>query len=174
MSLRPFKILYTGIWGSGYMKRADNFIRVNIKDITLVVHIDNTFVLTASTVYSDDFSLEPFSLNGQAKVVYESTGEIHEILLSKISYNHCTLEDQTTFSVSKKKCTCLPIPHGEAFFCFSSRLSPVSFTFWPERTVQSTLPNKPVEVDDLDDMSFDEIFEAFSAPETPVDAYWSS
>ena len=170
--LRPLKLLYTGVWASGYMKRKDTFSRVNIKNISLVVHTDDTFRLSAGTVYSDDNDLESFSLTGRANITYESTGEVDEILLSGISYKGSTLEEETIFSISRKKCTRLPIPNGEAFFCFSSRLPPVNVHFEPrdepEQPPIFDLIGDPLE-DDAE-MSFDDIFNApFDASDFDVD-----
>ena len=166
MSLRPMRVFYTGVWASGYMRQKDIFSRVSIKDITLVVHVDNTFNLTADTVYSGDNTIGPFSLTGKAQVLYESTGEVGEILLSEVSYKDCTLEHSTIFSVSRKKCTRLPIPCGEAFFCFSSRLPPIDFNF--QETPEPSA-SEAVEREDVEEMSFEDLFESFSAPDMPVD-----
>lgn len=163
MSLRPFKLLYTGVWASGYTKCKDTFSRVNIKNITLIVNTDNSFKLSAGIVVSEEESnLSPFALIGKANVIYENTGDISEILLSEISYNNATLEHDTIFSVSRKKCTRLPIPNGEAFFCFSSRLPPVNYSFKrPEKdTAVETFFGE-----DVEEMSFDEVFEAFNSPD---------
>lgn len=170
MSLRPLKLLYTGVWASGYMKRKDTFLRVNIKNISLVVHTDNSFRLSAGTVYSDDSNLEAFSLTGIANVTYQSTGEVDEILLSGISYKGCTLEEEKIFSISRRKCTRLPIPNGEAFFCFSSRLPPVNFHFEPRN--EPELPIFDILGDPLEEqgeMSFDDVFDAFDASDLEVD-----
>lgn len=160
-SLRPLKILYTGVWASGYMRGKSAFSRISIKDIDLIVDIDNRFVLRADTVEAEDRALAPFCLTGTAKVVYEDSGMIKEILLSSVSCGNVLLEDNT-FSISRTKCTRLPIPFGEAFFCFSSRIPKVQFDF-----LSAAVEGEAVEADDADlaDMSFDDIFDAF----TPID-----
>ena len=171
MSLRPLKLLYTGVWASGYMKHKDTFSRVNIKNISLVVHTDDTFRLSAGTVYSDDSNLEAFSLTGRANVTYESTGEVDEILLSGISYKGCRLEEETIFSINRKRCTRLPIPNGEAFFCFSSRLPPVNVHFEPRD--EPEVPIFDIIGDPLEDhaeMSFDDLFNTFDASDFEVDS----
>ena len=86
---------------------------------------------------------------------------IKEILLSSVSCGNVLLEDNT-FSISRTKCTRLPIPFGEAFFCFSSRIPKVQFDF-----LSAAVEGEAVEADDADlaDMSFDDIFDAF----TPID-----
>tara|TARA_B100000902_G_scaffold22504_1_gene27145 strand:- start:560 stop:1048 length:489 start_codon:yes stop_codon:yes gene_type:complete len=157
-SLRPLKILYTGVWASGYMRGKSAFSRISITDIDLIVDIDNRFVLRAQSVEAEDRTLAPFCLTGTAKVVYEDSGMVKEILLSSVSYDNVLLEDNT-FSVTRTKCTRLPIPYGEAFFCFSSRISKPQLDF-----LSFPMVDEKVE-DDLEEMSFDDIFDAF----TPID-----
>ena len=174
MSLRSVRVLYTGVWASGYMRGKDTFSRVSIKDISLVVHLDNTFNLTADTVYSEESVIDPFLLTGKAQVLYESNGDVGEILLSEVSYKNCTLEHSTIFSVNRKKCTRLPIPCGEAFFCFSSRLPPIDFNFQPETpSAAKALESEDIEdiedTEDIKEMSFEDLFESFSTPDMPVD-----
>jgi len=158
-SFRPLKVLYTGVWGSGYMRGKSAFSRISIKDIDLVVDIDNRFVLRAETVETEDRSLAPFCLTGTAEVVYEDSGMVKEILLSSVSYDNVLLEDNT-FSVTRTKCTRLPIPYGEAFFCFSSRIHKPQLDFLSLPVVDEEHADHQI-----DDMSFDDIFDAF----TPID-----
>lgn len=170
MSLRTVRVLYTGVWASGYMRRKDTFARVSIKDISLVVHLDNTFNLTADTVYSEESVVDPFLLTGKAQVLYESNGDVGEILLSEVSYKNCTLEHSTIFSVNRKKCTRLPIPYGEAFFCFSSRLPPIDFNFQSREEPHAVVHlNNSSDGEDIEEMSFEDLFDSFSSPDMPVD-----
>ena len=165
MSLRPFKLLYTGVWASGYTKCKDTFSRVSIKNISLIVHTDNSFRLSAGTVLSEDSNLSPFALTGKANILYEKTGDVSEIILSEITHDNATLEQETLFSISRKKCTRLPIPNGEAFFCFSSRLPPVDYSFEATAEDESEVEepaSPPFFGEEVEEMSFDEVFETLN------------
>lgn len=130
MSAQRFKFLYTGVWGSGYVKIRESFSRVSIKDITFTVDIDNRCQLMAKTIITEGNSaMDAFALFGKAQFLYEDNGRVREILVSDISCNGNMLEGDRIFTISQHHVTRLPIPFGEAFFCFSSKLPEMALNF---------------------------------------------
>jgi hypothetical protein len=157
--MKALKLLYTGVWASGYMKRKDAFLRVSIKGISLVVHTDNTFRLSAKEVMTEnDESVDSFTLTGNAQLLYEDTGDVSEVILSELTYQGRPAENATVFSISRRKCTRLPIPDGEAFFCFSSRLPHVSFE---SKRRELLFSDTDADMESMADMSFEDLFEDF-------------
>ena len=165
MALKPLKVLYTGVWASGYMKRAKDFLCVSIKNINLTVFVDDTFSLQVNNVIADDTILDPFNISGKAQVLYKSNGEISEILLSELYCKKELLDDSTIFSISKERCTRLPIPCGEAFFCFSSRLPELQCRRYEEELKSNEILFEELSPNPLDDFDFDEIFEDCLPPQ---------
>lgn len=168
MAMQPLKVLYTGVWGSGYVKVGDTFSRISISDILLVVFLDNKFKLTAKTVEAEHtFEVDSFSLTGNATVVRDCSGTVDEILLSHICCGSTRLGGRNTYSISRKACTCLPVPYGEAFFSFSSRLPPVEFDFKSGEPFAKEVSNRiPLTLTEPfvfadGEMSFDDLFEQF-------------
>ena len=157
--MKALKLLYTGVWASGYMKRKDAFLRVSIKGISLVVHTDNTFRLSAKDIVTEnDESVDSFALTGIAELLYEDTGNVSEVILSELSYQGRPADHATVFSISRRKCTRLPIPNGEAFFCFSSRLPHISFE---SKRRETLFCDTDADIEDMAELSFEELFEDF-------------
>ena len=177
MALRPLKLFYTGVWATGYRKIKDDFLRLTMKNINLSVFADNTFSLKVADVVSEGLTMSAFIMTGKADILYTSCGDVDEIVVYDISHDGAVLDNQHTFSISKKKCTRLPIPEGEAFFCFSSRLPapdaqalassvPVVDFQCFESFAESQSPEEfsydcPTPSRGLDDFQFDDLFESF-------------
>lgn len=130
MSAQRFKFLYTGVWGSGYIRVQETFSRVSIKNITFTVDTSNRFRLRAKTIITEDhYAMDAFCLQGNAQFLYEDNGRVREILVSNIACNGNMLECDRIFTISQHRVTRLPIPYGEAFFCFSSKLPEMALDF---------------------------------------------
>lgn len=166
MALRPLKLLYTGVWAAGYSKHKHDFLRLTMKNINLTVFTDNTFALKVLKVNSEGLTLAPFCISGKAQILYNPCGDVDEILISELSHDGNVIDDTQIYSISKTKCTRLPIPNGEAFFCFSSRLPSVDFRCF-ETVSETESPKEDFSYDDpmpsssLDEMDFDEVFDSF-------------
>ena len=165
MALRPLKLLYTGVWATGYVKKKSTFLRVKMKDINLSVYADDTFALKVLDVASEGLTLSAFSISGRAQILYTSSGDVDEILISDLYHNGAVLDKRQIFSINKNKCARLPIPEGEAFFCFSSRLPPaVDFSCY--ETVSDAVDadysyEDPTPASSIDEMDFDDVFGNF-------------
>lgn len=165
MALRPLKLLYTGVWATGYTKNKKDFLRLSMKNINLSVFADDSFSLKVLNVASEGLTLAPFCISGKAQILYKACGEVDEILISDLVHDGNVLDDKQIFSISKTKCTRLPIPSGEAFFCFSSRLPSVDFRCF-ERLSETESPSDdyyddPMPASSLDEMDFEEVFGSF-------------
>lgn len=178
MALRPLKLLYTGVWATGYRKIKADFLRLTMKNISLTVFSDNTFSLKVADVVSEGLTLSAFVINGKADILYTSCGDVDEIVVCEITHDGKVLDNEHTFSISKKKCTRLPIPEGEAFFCFSSRLPlpdgkalsssvpVVDFqcleSFSEPQSPEEFSYDCPTPSSGFDDFQFDDVFESFA------------
>lgn len=133
-----------------------------------MVDTSNRFNLRANTIITEDhFAMNAFCLQGNAQFLYEDNGRVREILVSNIACNGTMLDCDRIFTINQHRVTRLPIPHGEAFFCFSSKLPEMALNFQDvdlpvvnesKREDLSFLDEKELGLDKLPDSFYDDIF----------------
>ena len=126
---------YTGLWASGYIwsnpsprDEAQSF-PVFIRDIELVGDASSDkFTLFCKTVRmvanGKKFKkMDPFKIKGEYKVHRNEYRHVKSVEL----YIH-----NNVYTIKTGACVSLPIPNGEAFFCFTSNLPEPDYNLTPD------------------------------------------
>jgi len=126
---------YTGLWASGYIwsnpsprEEAQSF-PVFIRDIELIGdESSDKFTLFCKTVRmvanGKKFKkMDPFKIKGEYKVHRNEYRHVKSVEL----YIH-----NKFYTIQTGACVSLPIPNGEAFFCFTSNLPEPDYNLTPE------------------------------------------